>query len=247
MINGDAESQARWTSYVLTQLGIGIIGDKGLSKAGLILKGGKVTGGPSTFTKGVTLIKEINKAVEILNSLKKDMNFAFAGNNKIAKVPQNEIDQAYYKFANTKISSAEKRKSPGTVTSSFNLDKSLGTQTRLMYNGGSIGVIPKEVRDKLVGKEFKSFDEFRAEFWKTVADSSYANEFNQMNIKLMKDGRAPFCPKTERYGKQKYYVLHHKQPIHQDGEVYDLDNLIIVSPKMHQTILDPKYHFGKKG
>ncbi len=25
------------------------------------------------------------------------------------------------------------------------------------------------------------------------------------------------------------------------------NNLIIVSPKTHQTILDPAYHFGKKG
>lgn len=62
-----------------------------------------------------------------------------------------------------------------------------------MYNGGSIGVIPQEVRDKLVGKEFKSFDEFRAEFWKTVADSSYAKEFHPRNIKLMSKGMAPFA------------------------------------------------------
>ncbi|OJE50675.1 hypothetical protein S2E19_03970 [Bacillus mycoides] len=54
--------------------------------------------------------------------------------------------------AKTTISSAEKRKSPGTVTSSFNLERSLGTQKKLMYNKGSIGVIPQEIRNKLVGK-----------------------------------------------------------------------------------------------
>ena len=31
------------------------------------------------------------------------------------------------------------------------------------------------------------------------------------------------------------------------GAVYDFDNLVIVSPKMNQTILDTSYHFGKKG
>ncbi|MBU4643127.1 WXG100 family type VII secretion target [Bacillus toyonensis] len=150
-----------------------------------------------------------------------------------------------YSFA--KISSAVKRNTPGAVTSSFNLERSLGTQKKLMYNDGAIGIIPQEVRDKLVGKEFKSFNDFREEFWKTVADSSYAEEFNSMNIKLMQKGYAPFCPSSERYGNHKTFILHHKQPIHQGGEVYDLDNLIIVSPKMHQNILDPKYHFGKKG
>ena len=85
----------------------------------------------------------------------------------------------------TKTSSAVKRKTPGTVTSSFNLERSLGTQKKLMYNDGDIGIILQEVRDKLVGKEFKSFDDFREEFWKTLADSSYAGEFSPMDIKLM--------------------------------------------------------------
>ncbi|PEA90532.1 colicin [Bacillus thuringiensis] len=157
------------------------------------------------------------------------------------------MNQAYYNFAKTTISSAQKRNSPGTVTSSFNLERSLGTQKKLMYNKGSIGVIPQEIRNKLIGKNFKSFDDFRKEFWKTVADSDYATEFNQRNINLMKEGKAPFAPLSEKYGQHNQYILHHKQPIHQGGDVYNLDNLIIVSPKMHQNILDRSYHFGKKG
>lgn len=62
------------------------------------------------------------------------------------------MNQAYYNFAKTTISSAQKRNSPGTVTSSFNLERSLGTQKKLMYNKGSIGVIPQEIRNKLIGK-----------------------------------------------------------------------------------------------
>ncbi|MED2795581.1 WXG100 family type VII secretion target [Bacillus wiedmannii] len=150
-----------------------------------------------------------------------------------------------YMFAKT--TSAVKRKTPGTVTSSFNLERSLGTQKKLMYNDGAIGIIPQEVREKLGGREFKSFDDFREEFWKTLSDSSYAKEFSPMNIKLMKKGKAPYSPRTEHYGNHNKYILHHKQPIDKGGDVYNLDNLIIVSPKMHQNVLDPAYHFGNKG
>ncbi|MDX5960298.1 WXG100 family type VII secretion target [Bacillus cereus group sp. BfR-BA-00331] len=150
-----------------------------------------------------------------------------------------------YMFAKT--SSAVKRKTPGTVTSSFNLKRSLDTQKKLMYNDGAIGIIPQEVREKLVGREFKSFDDFREEFWKTLSDSSYAKEFSSMNIKLMKQGKAPYSPRAEHYGNHNKYILHHKQPIDKGGDVYNLDNLIIVSPKMHQNVLDPAYHFGNKG
>jgi hypothetical protein len=63
----------------------------------------------------------------------------------------------------------------------------------------------------------------------------------------MKEGNAPIAPKAEHYGKLKSYILHHKQPIEKEGEVYNLDKLVITSPRIHQIILDPKYHFGKKG
>ncbi|PEP75172.1 colicin [Bacillus wiedmannii] len=114
-----------------------------------------------------------------------------------------------------------------------------------MYNDGDIGIIPQEVRDKLDGKEFKSFDDFREEFWKTLADSSYAGEFSPMDIKkLMKNGKAPYSPRTEHYGNHNKYILHHKLSIDKGGDVY---NLMIVSPKIHQNVLDPAYHFGNKG
>jgi hypothetical protein len=63
----------------------------------------------------------------------------------------------------------------------------------------------------------------------------------------MLEGNAPIAPKAEHYGKLKSYILHHKQLIEKGGEVYNLDNLIITSPRMHQIILAPAYHFGKKG
>lgn len=223
---GDTESYVESLAYGATSLAILAVGTKGAGAVGNGVRWGKDLPSMSAFRFGIRLEP------------------AVAYGNIDYKVDTiKPLDT--YSFAKT--SSAVKRNSPGAVTSSFNLERSLSTQKQLMFNDGAIGVIPQEVREKLVGREFSSFDEFRKEFWKTVAESSYAKEFNSMNIKLMEKGYAPFCPSSERYGNHKTFILHHKQPIHQGGEVYDLDNLIIVSPKMHQNILDPKYHFGKKG
>ncbi len=41
------------------------------------------------------------------------------------------------------------------------------------------------------------------------------------------------------------YELHHKKPIWDGGDVYNLDNLVIVSPRYHQEILDKDYHFQR--
>ena len=39
VINGDAETRARWGSYALTQIGLGLLGDKGVSKAAKLAQG----------------------------------------------------------------------------------------------------------------------------------------------------------------------------------------------------------------
>jgi hypothetical protein len=80
IIDGDAESRTQWTTYGLTQIGIGLILDKGLGKAGLVTKG---AGGASTLAKGVTLVKELKQASDILQSFKKDVSYAFSGGNGI--------------------------------------------------------------------------------------------------------------------------------------------------------------------
>ena len=109
-----------------------------------------------------------------------------------------------------------------------------------MYQDGNIGVIPQDIKDKLVNREFNDFNELRSAIWIEIGNSKYASEFCQSGQSLMKGGKAPFSTSGR-------YVIHHKQPIAKGGGVYDLDNLIILSPDMHKIILDPKYHFGKKG
>ncbi len=133
------------------------------------------------------------------------------------------------------------RNAEGTVVGGEKLSDS----SKMMHGtDGNVGVIPKEIGDKLNGKKFKNFDEFRGEFWKTVSNSSYASEFSSSNIARMSQGYAPKVAKSQQYGQLSSYVLHHKTPIHVGGGVYDLNNIVIATPKMHQEILDKAYHFG---
>ena len=133
------------------------------------------------------------------------------------------------------------RNSQGVVTGGNNLSNA----TRIMRGtDGNIGVVPKEITDNLRGRTFNNFDEFRSAFWQELGNSKYASEFNSSNISRMLNGSSPIAPKSQQYGKIKSYVLHHKQPIHAGGGVYDLDNLMISSPTMHQSILESSYHFG---
>ncbi|MEC2520606.1 AHH domain-containing protein, partial [Bacillus cereus] len=55
VINGDAESRAKWGSYAFTQIGLGLIGDKGISKVTTLAKGAKFSTGMSSFVNKLPL------------------------------------------------------------------------------------------------------------------------------------------------------------------------------------------------
>ena len=108
------------------------------------------------------------------------------------------------------------------------------------------GRVPLEVAQKLEGKTFSSFDEFRRAFWKNMAESSYASEFTSINLSRMKQGLAPQASEFQQLGGRTVYELHHQTPIHKGGAVYDCSNILIVTPKYHQTVLEKTYHYGGK-
>ena len=111
---------------------------------------------------------------------------------------------------------------------------------------GNIGLFPKRIANKLKGKNFNSFAEFRSEFWKAVADDpEFFEQFGRSGQSEMLKGNAPFTKVSQQVGKKKKYEIHHKTPIHDGGEVYDMDNLVIVTPRYHKEILDPAYHFKR--
>ena len=132
------------------------------------------------------------------------------------------------------------RKEPGKVTASNKLLNTPTRQKQFWSEGSpkSEAKIPPEIAKKLNGKEFKNFDQFRKKFWKDVGDNtSLAKEFGaQRNRTRMQEGKAPQAPISEQVGKRTSYELHHVKPIKDGGKVYDLDNIVIVSPKKHIEI-----------
>ncbi|ELY6345207.1 S-type pyocin domain-containing protein [Cronobacter muytjensii] len=108
----------------------------------------------------------------------------------------------------------------------------------LSSSGKEVGApIPTRIADKLLGKEYRNFDAFRDAFWKEVAaDSQLASQFNKNNVERMKNGLAPRVPMNESVGGRRSFELHHIELISNGGEVYDIDNIRVLTPKRHIEI-----------
>lgn len=61
-------------------------------------------------------------------------------------------------------------------------------------------------------------------------------QFNRQNQGNVKAGKAPVSRNAEQVGGRIKYELHHDMPIHQDGRVFDIDNIRVVTPKRHIDI-----------
>lgn len=97
--------------------------------------------------------------------------------------------------------------------------------------------IPSQIADKLRGKEFKSFDKFREAIWAEVGkDPALAKQFNSRNRAFFKKGYSAFVPNKEKWGGRDKYEIHHVKPISEGGEVYNIDNLRVLTPKRHVEI-----------
>ncbi|WP_374987915.1 WXG100 family type VII secretion target [Bacillus sp. IBL03825] len=96
VINGDAETRARWGSYALTQIGLGLLGDKGVSKAANLAQGAK-------FSQG------ISKAGQLFN---KGDNLAFTGGNGVTSA----FDSATFRQAEEKLSTYQFAQGENTTT-----------------------------------------------------------------------------------------------------------------------------------
>lgn len=104
--------------------------------------------------------------------------------------------------------------------------------------------IPEQVAARLRGRTFANADEFRRALWIEVADSDLASQFNQRDLHVMRSGFAPFVEdEREHYGGQTRYIIHHRRMIASGGAVFDMSNMLIVTPSRHQDILPPNEHF----
>lgn len=141
--------------------------------------------------------------------------------------------------------STELRNLPGVAVGGYDLP--YVTDKWLLGSHGNAGRVPRQVAEKLRGRNFSDFNEFRKEFWKAVADTNeLAQQLSTDNLLLMQRGLAPVVDESQMVGESVKYVLHHATPISKGGSVYDFDNIWIVTPRFHREILGTDYHYGGK-
>ncbi|KPB73972.1 HNH endonucleaseS-type Pyocin [Pseudomonas syringae pv. maculicola] len=105
----------------------------------------------------------------------------------------------------------------------------LGDKTRA--EGASI---PAHIADQLRGRRFGNFDSLRKATWIAVAnDPELGKQFTQHNLEIMRDGGAPYPRLSDQAGGRTKFEIHHKDHISNGGAVYDIDNLVIMTPRQH--------------
>ncbi|WP_330911112.1 S-type pyocin domain-containing protein [Pseudomonas sp. GXZC] len=125
----------------------------------------------------------------------------------------------------------DRREDPGVVSGVGQLVSGIWLGTASQGEGAPI---PSQIADQLRGKEFKNFRGFREAFWKAVANEpELAKQFDPGSVAAMKKGYAPFVRKIERAGARKKYELHHKNYISTGGNVFDIENVNVITPKRH--------------
>ena len=108
-------------------------------------------------------------------------------------------------------------------------------------NTGNGSPIPSQIADKLRGRTFGNFDQFRKAFWSEVSrDPELSRQFKGSNIINMRKGKSPATYKEARIGRRIKFEIHHIKPISRGGEVYNVDNMGVTTPKWHIDIHSKK-------
>ncbi|NBN74736.1 colicin-like bacteriocin tRNase domain-containing protein [Proteus sp. G2615] len=167
-------------------------------------------------------------------------------NNQLAKLKESlapilesrKKAESEKKAAEDKVKKENKRNQPGKATG-----KGKKVSDKWLNDAGKEnGVpIPDRIADKLRGQKFNNFDEFRRKLWEEVSkDPELSKNFIQSNRTRMRNGLAPRARYKDSVGGRRSFELHHDKPISQGGEVYDIDNIRVATPKRHIDI-----HKGK--
>jgi len=145
----------------------------------------------------------------------------------------------------------KKRKSrryqPGVVSGGENL-KIIEEGIRWFKGSDrNVALMPGQIAERMRGKKYDGWDNFRRAFWKQVSKSPRLNRYFSPTSKTrIRRGYAPRVPSNQvKKGRSGYmYHMHHVRPIHEDGEVYSFDNIRIMTPLAHGAALDPSYHYS---
>lgn len=99
---------------------------------------------------------------------------------------------------------------------------------------GTGSPVPNQIADKLRGRTFANFDRFREAFWEEVSkDPDLSKQFVSGNVGRLRKGLAPRSRFVDTVGKRRSFEIHHIKPISQGGDVYNVDNMGITTPKRH--------------
>jgi len=129
------------------------------------------------------------------------------------------------------------RRSPGIVTGGERLPPLPEGSRWLAYTQEGAALPPRRIADRLRGREFKSWGDFKQAFWEEVGrDTELPIEMGPGNIGNIEVGKAPAPVQEQQWGARIKLELHHIEPIEQGGGVYDLSNIAIVSPRTHELI-----------
>lgn len=93
--------------------------------------------------------------------------------------------------------------------------------------------LPTRIADQLRGRIFSRWGKMREAIWKAVAaDSQLSKNFTELNVSKMRRGGSPYTD-IGQLGSNQVLELHHIHPIAEGGAVYDIDNLLIMTPRAH--------------
>jgi hypothetical protein len=133
------------------------------------------------------------------------------------------------------INTAQIRAQSGVATGGESLPAVTG---RWLDSG--IGVFPKQIADRMREIHFDNWQDFQRMFWRMVAsdDKQLARGWSASNLRLMRQGYAPFVPRGEAVGGgvNAKWQLDHIDPLEHGGGLYDLDNIHIVTPRVHGIV-----------
>ncbi|HBN22456.1 MAG TPA: hypothetical protein DD412_04390, partial [Holosporales bacterium] len=123
---------------------------------------------------------------------------------------------------------------PGVASFDGTLPKASSFPNWIRGSEGNAAKVPWEVANKLAGREFKTFDQFREALWLEVSKNpTLIQGFSAKNRKLMSQGKAPHAIEDQQLGLRKRYELDHMQELQHGGNVYDMHNIIIRTPLNH--------------
>ncbi|WP_236127649.1 S-type pyocin domain-containing protein [Cedecea colo] len=126
------------------------------------------------------------------------------------------------------------RNNPGQVTGKGQKVSGIWLSDANTGNGSSV---PSQIADRLRGRTFANFDQFRKAFWLEVSkDPELSSQFRGSNKIHIRNGSSPFTRELDRAGGRERYEIHHIIPISKGGDVYNVDNMGITSPKRHIDI-----------